>query len=226
MPAVTVIIRLYNGIEYLEESLQSVLNQTFTDWNLLVGVNGHGPDGNSIHVRAIDICSKSGDPRVRVKNYPQVRGGAAALNALVADAEAEWIANLDVDDKWEADKLELQIDLLGSLSPQPDVIGTWCRYFGSMGGSPVIPGGIINNNEFRRVNPIINSSILIRKNLASFTDMFFGLDDYDLWCKLAKEGKLFFNIPKHLVWHRIHLSSSFNSSKRQDPDAVRRYYFG
>jgi glycosyltransferase involved in cell wall biosynthesis len=45
MPSISVLIRLYNGVEYLSDSLKSVLDQTFTDWELLIGVNGHGANG-------------------------------------------------------------------------------------------------------------------------------------------------------------------------------------
>jgi glycosyltransferase involved in cell wall biosynthesis len=222
---ISVIIRLYNGIEFLEEAVQSVLSQIFKSWDLTIGVNGHGPDGGEVFRQALEIAGRLGDPRIRVVNYPNVRGGAQALNALVQDARCPWVAILDADDKWHPQKLEAQWDI-HQLHPQIDVIGTWCQYFGERDGSPQIPAGLIDNRIFRYVNPMINSSVLIPKELASFTDQFYGLDDYELWIRLSLDSKIFFNIPSYFTYHRLYSTSSFNASKKQDVDGLRRHYFG
>jgi GT2 family glycosyltransferase len=126
----------------------------------------------------------------------------------------EWIAILDVDDKWHSRKLEIQTQ--PELLDKFDVIGTMCSYFGSREGIPAIPRGDLSGFDFYSVNPIINSSSLIRKELCHWRDQytggFFGLDDYDLWLRLWKQGKRFINIPAILCYHRIHSQSSFNSA--------------
>lgn len=221
---VSVIIRLYNGVEYLEEAINSVLAQSFRDWDLTVGVNGHGADGNEVHEKAKAIVESKRDTRLRVINYPEVKGGAAALNALVGGARAEWVAILDADDKWMPEKLALQWTILEK--SDVDIVGTWCQYFGELYGAPRIPGGLIENRWFREGNPMINSSVLMKKQFAKFNDMFYGLDDYDLWCRLSKENKIFYNIPVILTYHRIHRQSSFNASNRQDVSGLLRYHFG
>lgn len=223
MPKISVIVRLYNGIEYLEEAITSVLEQTFQDWDLYVGVNGHGETGGEIYQKACEIQARLGDKRIKVVNYPQVRGGAEALNALVSDAIAPWVAILDADDKWHPQKLEAQYGYLGC-HPDVDVIGTLCQYFGERGGSPIIPTGKIDNAAFREGNPMINSSVVIRKCLATFVDRF-GLDDYDLWIRLSLQGSVFFNVPFMLTYHRLHSDSYFNASKRQDVEGLRRYHY-
>lgn len=224
-PYISVIIRLYNGIEYLNESVDSVLSQTYPNWELLIGVNGHGSDGGDVLRQAKQIVDSKNDPRIRVINYPDVKGGAAATNSLSSDAKHEWVAFLDVDDKWHHRKLEAQIYALKNLNPTPDVVGTFCEYFGRMTGNPNIPANYIHQDIFKQYNPMINSSVLIRKNLVEFTEQFYGLDDYDLWCRLSLQDKIFFNIPNILVYHRVHDGSCYNVSNKQDPDAVRRYYF-
>ena len=221
---ISIIIRLYNGIEYLNESVDSVLAQTHPNWELLIGVNGHG-DGGEVFKHAKQIIESKKDPRIRVINYPYIKGGAAAMNALSSDAKYEWVAFLDVDDKWHHRKLEAQIYAIENLNPTPDIIGTFCEYFGRMKGSPNIPSNYIHQEIFKQYNPMINSSILIRKNLVEFTEQFYGLDDYDLWCRLSLQDKIFFNIPNKLVYHRVHDGSHYNVSNKQDPDAVRMYYF-
>jgi glycosyltransferase involved in cell wall biosynthesis len=223
-PSVSVLIRLYNGIEFLHESLASVCQQSYDDWDLLIGVNGHGPDGNDVHKKANEIVKQNKyRDQIRVINYPTVKGGAEVMNALVADAKAQWVAFLDVDDMWLETKLLKQIHIR-DLYPHLDVIGTYCRYFGQMKGSPQIPVGEITLDDFKTCNPMINSSILMRKELTNFTDRFY-LDDYDLWCRLALEGRRFYNLDDVLTLHRIHGASAYNASKKQDPEALRAHYF-
>jgi len=223
---ISVIIRLYNGIEFLEESLKSVLDQTYGNWEVLIGINGHGPTGGEVAVRALEIISNiaRGDPRIRVVNLPDARGGAEAMNELVKEAVSDWIAILDVDDKWHPDKLMEQVLSSRSLMLTPDVIGTQCEYIGDMKGQPKIPLGYIDINYFKIDNPILNSSVLMRKSLLHYTDLF-NLDDYDLWCRLALNNKVFYNIDSVLTYHRVHKNSFYNSSRTQDPDALRRHHF-
>lgn len=223
LPSISVLIRLYNGIDFLSESLDSVLSQTYKDFEVIIGVNGHG-ETSDVYSRALDIVTSKADPRITVKNYPSVKGGAEALNALVADAKAEWVAILDVDDTWHREKLEYQVFIRDKVTPQYDVIGTFCKYFGSFNGFPNIPYGHVDPEIFKITNPMIHSSVLMRKSIVHYTD-FCGLDDYDLWCRLVKEGKRFYTIVGVLTFHRIHDSSFYNSSKNQDPEALRKHHF-
>lgn len=232
MPSISVLIRLYNGVEYLPDSLQSVLDQTYTDWELLIGVNGHGAEGNEgndtyrIAKKTIDtLCKPDQLAKIRLINYPDVKGGAEAMNALAGDAKGAWVAILDVDDIWHPQKLQQQTLVRSThLVNMPDVIGTKCQYFGAMSGSPDIPTGFIDISQFKKMNPMINSSILMKKELLHCTDNF-NLDDYDLWCRLILQDKVFYNLESVLTYHRISPNSHYNASKKQDPDALRRFYF-
>ena len=228
MPSISILIRLYNGVEYLPDSLKSVLDQTFTDWELLIGVNGHGADGSDtfrIARYTIDtICTSDQQAKIRLINYPDAKGGAETMNALAKDAKADWVAILDVDDIWHPEKLQEQNSVRDLHLLMPDVIGTKCEYFGAMTGSPPIPTGFIDISQFKMFNPMINSSILMKKELLNCTDNF-NLDDYDLWCRLILQNKVFYNLDSVLTYHRISPNSHYNASKKQDPDALRRFYF-
>jgi hypothetical protein len=119
-----------------------------------------------------------------------------------------YIALLDVDDIWMNDKLMIQTqhDIFNNF----DVIGSKCVYFGDMSGIiPDIPTGDISEFDFRRVNPMINSSSIIRKELCFWNEN--GIEDYDLWLRLRKDGAKFYNFEEILVKHRIHNDSAFNS---------------
>ena len=208
---ISILIPIYNGIEFLEQSLLSVINQTYKDWELIIGINGHPPN-SSIEKKAIEInniYNSNSLFNIRVIYY-DTTGKPATLNKMVNDSKGEYIAILDVDDYWLPEKLENQIPYLNNY----DVIGTQCQYFGESNNIPNIPLGDISNFDFFLVNPIINSSALIRKNLANWdeNDIFY-FEDYDLWFKLYSLHKKFFNINKILCMHRIHKNSFFNNNE-------------
>jgi len=219
-PWVSILTPLYNGVEFLEQCAKSVcLQDTQKDW--WIGVNGHG-DGGEVLSRAREIQRECHGFTVHVVNLPGVKGKVAALNALVALSSSEWVAVLDCDDTWEKDKLLVQKMAIDMSPIKIDVIGTFCSYFGDIvGDGPSLPQGFIGEEIFWRKNPIINSSALIRRELAYWEDRF-GLEDYDMWLRLRR--KVFFNAPYKLVNHRIHAASAFNGKGGQDVEGLLAYH--
>ena len=117
------------------------------------------------------------------------------------------------------------LDLLASELQKKgyDVIGTKCVYFGEMNNIvPAIPNGDIGNFNFLQVNPLINSSAVIKKELAHWDTTVFGVEDYDLWLRLWREKKRFYNCPEVLVKHRIHRQSAFNAKGNDNHVAALR----
>ena len=109
---ITVLIPLYNGIEYLKEAVMSVHLQIYTEWTCIIGVNGHGETGGTVFQQATAIVSSLNDPRFSVINLPEVRGAPDAINALVARSTTPWVAHLDADDNWHPMKLHCQVNTL------------------------------------------------------------------------------------------------------------------
>lgn len=210
-----VLIPLYNGIEYLPEAIHSVLQQTYTNWKILVGINGHGD--NSHHV-ANQVRAISNDTRIEIIiQPPEINNKSKSLNHLVGLlallGPGPWVALLDADDAWLPRKLEAQV-AAASENPQCEVIGTHCAYFGSLSGSPRIPLGLIPRKATLEVNPIINSSVLLKTKYARWNELLFkeGYEDYELWLTLDFQGVRMFNVPEILVRHRIHPTSFFNTN--------------
>ena len=82
MVAVSILTPVYNGIEYLEECVKSVLLQTFQDWELLIGINGHGVTGGEAARIAKEL---SQDPRIRViVQPPPLTGKVESLHHLLS----------------------------------------------------------------------------------------------------------------------------------------------
>ena len=202
---ISILIPIYNGIEFIEESVSSVLNQTYDQWELLIGINCH-PQDSEVYKIAKEYEKKS--DKVRVFDFYNIRGKSNTLNYMISFCNYNYVAILDVDDIWHPQKLEVQSQLLNKF----DVIGSNCVWFGDRPGIvPLIPTGDISNIDFALVNPIINSSSLIRKELCYWKNMWDGVEDYDLWLRLRKQNKKFYNFKEILVKHRIHNASAFNA---------------
>lgn len=214
---ISIFMALYNGVEFLEDSLTSIINQTYTNWELIIGVNGHNPD-SIVYNQIIDIVNNiiNHDNNLKKKIriiYYDTKGKPATLNKMKNDCNGEYIAILDVDDYWLPQKLEKQIPYLFKY----DVIGSQCRYFGKYSHCPNIPFGDLTNYDFlNNGNPIINCSSLIRKELPVWNENELLFDDYDLWLQLSHNKKTFFNINEILCMHRIHNESVFNSKEEDN----------
>ena len=219
---VSILIPIYNGIEYINESVSSVLEQTYDDWEIIIGVNGHEENSN-VYKMARDYQEL--DEKIKVLDLFQIKGKSNALNEMIKYCKYEYVAILDVDDIWLPEKLEKQAVYMN----QYDVIGTQCVYFGDIENiNPKIPLGDISSSDFTQVNPIINSSVIIKKNLCNWISDFDGVEDYDMWLRLRKQRKTFFNIEEVLVKHRIHKQSAFNSQNQQAKlvQILNNYKFG
>ena len=234
-PWVSILTPVYNGWEFLEQCAASVVLQNTKfgelnlEWEWWIGINGHGPDGGpalAAAIRLMDKISMEHKAQIHVVNMPMVKGKAAALNRLAEYSKGEWIALLDCDDTWERNKLLVQRAMIGNEAQGAVVVGSFCYYFGDLvTDGPLLPMGWISPEIVAHENPMVNSSVLIRRQYARWEDRF-GLEDYDLWIRIAQEGGRLYNIPFHLTHHRLHGGSAFNGRGGQDVEALRAYYFG
>ena len=202
---ISILIPIYNGIEFICESVSSVLRQTYGEWELIIGINGH-PKDSSVYKIAKEYEKMTN--KIRVLDLYEIKGKSNALNEMIKYCSYDYVSILDVDDIWHEQKLEIQSQLLNKF----DVIGSNCVWFGDRPGIvPHIPVGDISNYDFSIVNPMINSSSVIRKELCHWNSKCDGVEDYDLWLKLRNQNNKFFNFKEILVKHRIHHASAFNS---------------
>jgi len=203
---ISILMPIYNGIEFIEDSVSSIISQTYENWELIIAINGH-PQNSNIFLKAKDYESRvEEDGKIRVYDFYTIKGKSNTLNEMIKYCNFDYVALLDVDDIWQKDKLKIQSEFLGTY----DVIGSRCIYFGDKNGIvPQIPLEDISNFDFKIVNPIINSSVIIRKELCKWNEN--GIEDYDLWLRLRRKNKKFYNCKQILVKHRIHQASAFNS---------------
>ena len=205
---ISILMPIFNGIEFIEESVNSIIKQNFKDWELLIGINGHDMNSN-VYKIAKQYETKLDNNKIRVFDLYEAKGKSETLNQLIHHCNYDFVSLLDVDDIWMIDKLQIQTSHLHKY----DVIGSNCIYFGDLPGIiPNIPVGDISKFDFNITNPIINSSCITRKELCYWNNVF--TEDYDLWLRLRKQGKTFYNCNEVLVMHRIHKDSFYNSKSR------------
>lgn len=213
---ISVLMPLYNGVEFLADSVPSFLSQTVEEnMELIIGINGYDENNRDAFHIATRWINHTGKKQIRVLNFPKrdIQGKSAALNEMIKYALYDTIALLDVDDVWLPNKLEKQLPLL---KQGYSVVGSQCVYFGGDrrfdGIVPSIPIMDISQADFFKVNPIINSSVVLKKELCYWNGEWNGVEDYDLWLRLKKNPSIrFWNVPEVLVKHRIHGRSAFNA---------------
>lgn len=215
MEKVSVIIPTYNRADVLATSAQSVLQQTYADFELLI-VDDGSSDNTDIVVES--LC----DDRIRYLKLPENRGVAAARNEGIRQARYQYIAFQDSDDCWMSDKLEKQMDFL---SKNPDADLLYCPYECQKADGTVIfvPDSTVPSEEkqgdiYRHMlcrNTIGAPCVLMRRQCLESSGLFHEsltcLEDWELFLRIAKGSKIAFqdmpmvhvNLSKDGVSHNI-----------------------
>ncbi len=201
-----------SGLKFLPETIATVAAQTYTDWEWIIGVNGFPHDSPTWL-----IARRLARGYAVTLDLHDCTNTAQARNKLAQRAKGEYVAILDVDDLWLPDKLALQISAMAI--NEVDVLGTRGSYFGDNTGPIDADSGPITFDMLLNKNHILNSSVLMRRELAVWEDTDY-LDDYPLWLKLAHAGKRIVNMPEYLTRIRNHQDQWFPT--RDNSDEIRR----
>lgn len=222
MKLVSVIIPVYKAEKYIAATVQSVLDQTYQNFEILI-IDDGTPD------RSIEICRQFNDPRIKISCYPN-RGVAAARNHGVRAAQGEYIAFLDADDLWLPTKIAKHIAHLES-SPEIGISYSYSTLIDAtdkpLGLYQLPPIHNITPVNFLLRDPIGSGSNLIAKSavLAAIkfplevngvvTQCYFDEDpplseDTECWLRMSIKSDLRFEgIPELLLQYRLH-SGSFS----------------
>lgn len=201
---ISILLPIYNGQEYINDCISSILKQSFRNFELIVGINGHNEEG---YQYIVNIINKFEDSRIKILSKDERKGKVKILNRMTAEAKYDIIALIDVDDIWYPHKLIKQLKYIDKY----DVVGSDAAYFQDRLGTPGIFLGKISYNMFSFQNPIINSAAMIRKDCAKWNESWEGLDDYHNWVNLISFNKIFYNVPEILIGHRVHKDSCYNN---------------
>lgn len=210
-PSVSILMTVFNTIEYVEEAIDSILKQTFSEWELILVDDG----STAATVEFLTALQrKINDSRIRFLPITHV-GRAQALNYGLAQAQAEWIAILDADDAWHPDKLALQ---WCSLAQDPNAIFTTkTGLFKTQEDIKSLLNKTPTPAEFLRLNSkkmllsnfVSHSAVLFKKAGRSYNETLRSQIDYDLWMRCIKNKANIVYLPIELTYHRIHSNQSF-----------------
>lgn len=220
-PLVSVIVPVYNAENFIAETVRSVIDQSYKNWELWLVDDG----STDCSAQVIDSFVKT-DARIKYI-YKENGGQASARNLGIENSSGQYIAFLDSDDIWHPEKLEAQIGQMLS-DPEIDLCYTAGRIFEtSTADSVPYPKWIYGKNSgrewtvelFQRCG-LINSSVIFKRELVADgtrldeADEQRGTEDWALWLAFAVGGKTFFGLDRELVFYRDHLGGTHRQNVR------------
>lgn len=232
-PRVSVVMSVYNGQPFLEEAVESVLGQTFGDFEFII-VNDGSTDGSG---EVLDEWA-SKDSRIRVM-HQENRGIPYSLNRGWRMARGAYIARMDADDISRPQRFEKQVEFLEK-DPTVDVLGTNVEVIDADGerlqvpSIPTTPGLIAWRTLFG--SAIWHPTVMMRKRIlqraGGYDDALPEAHDYDLWTRLTPITD-FSNLSDVLLkyrWWGGNISTEYEEAQLADADAsavkLHQYYLG
>lgn len=187
-PLISIITPIYNGEKYILETIQSVLSQTYENWEMII-VDNKSTDNSMETIKT--IC----DERIRIISLEYNSGGPARpRNIGIENAEGEYIAFLDADDVWLPEKLEKQVSFMQETNA--NFTSCYCRLINASGDAVFLSKKssfyykLISKKTICDVikhSFIITSSVLIKKDLLfkfSEEKSFRAVEDFDMWLRV------------------------------------------
>lgn len=212
-PMVTVLMSVYNGEKFLREAIDSILNQTFTDFEFLI-INDGSTD------KSVEIIESYEDSRIRLINNEKNLKLIASLNKGISLARGKYIARMDCDDISMPNRLEKEVNFLEN-SLDYGLVGTYYTVIDGEGRDQYNVSYPSSNELiklFLSLNcPLAHGSImgrteLFKQNLYGSEESY-AVEDYELWTRMSKVTKIH-NIPEYLFKYRVY-GESFSDSKTQ-----------
>lgn len=220
-PALSVVMSVYNAERYVAQAVESILSQTFSDFEFLI-INDGSTDGSF----AILAAYAAQDPRIQLVNSPRL-GIPQAKNRLLAEAQGEFVAVMDADDLALPNRFALQVDFLQA---RPDVVavGGDHEFIDQKGRSLGWSDLPATDAEIQRlllggIALIHHPCTLIRRaalsQIGGYNEEMVSSEDLDLWLRLGELGHLA-NLKTPVLRYRLHPNSATHSDQaRQRADA-------
>ena len=209
VPKISVLMTVFNAESYLQESLVSLLNQDFTDWELIVIENGSN-DGSGKILRSFS------DKRIKATYLTENIGRTEALNLALNKSNSEYIAILDADDISMGSRFTKQYKKLES-DANIGLVGSWTQFIDSKGQNLYVKVGPKLHDEIVRLfatrNPFVHSSVMFRRNIAlaigGYDSSYKYAQDFDLILKIASISRVEI-IPEVLcAWRSVETSQTY-----------------
>lgn len=199
-PIVSIILPVYNAAPYLHEAVESVLNQTLDDLEIIAIDDGSTDD-------SLNILKSFSEQDSRVKVFSREnRGISYTLNEAASLSSGKYIARMDADDICAPERIAKQVFALEA--EQSDICGTWCTTFGyanELIRYPLSDTDIKLSMIFN--SPFCHPSVMFKKEV--FETVHYdsdknGAEDYDFWIRAAHAGFKMANVAEPLLFYRVH----------------------
>lgn len=201
---------VYNSETFLEQAIQSVILQTYSDWELIIVDDGSRD-------QSVQIAQKYSekDGRIRFIRSSENRGAAAARNLGIHEAKGRFIAFLDSDDLWLPNKLKVQFEAFNKMEASL-IYSSYLKVdsFGKVKGKPVLVPERVTYNQILRGNVIGCLTAVydtFRVGKVYMPDIKLR-QDYGLWLSILKSCEVAHGITEPLALYRIH-NASISSNK-------------
>jgi hypothetical protein len=186
---VSILIPVDNCQDHLNDTILSVLCQTHRHFEIIIGIYGCGISSN-VEKQVASITNNYDKFQVRIRTIVyNTTSIPQTLNSMLIDTTYDIVAIMNSGDIWVANKLEKQIPYISTY----DAVGSRCEYFGDITGYPNLPVGDLQNTNFFLSNPIVQTTMIIRKDICNWDDIL--LYDYDMMFKLKHMKKKLYNVP-------------------------------
>ena len=220
---------VYNGEDYLEETLESVLAQTFKPWELIV-INDCSTD------RTAEILAQYAERDARVKVFPNEVNLRlpTSLNRAIDLSSGKYIARMDADDICTPDRLEKQYKFMEA---NPSVALSSCRFM-TLKNGVYSSGGCGGRCDFEALramllvtNPILHPGVIARAEIMrefKYDSTHTCTEDLELWTRLAKAGMEMAILPEYLLIYRLHdkqITSTTLEKQHREVSKVQETYF-
>lgn len=220
-PIISVIMPVYNADEYLSASIESILNQTYKNFEFIIINDGSTDNSEKI------ICSYN-DKRIKYIKYDSNLGYVARLNYGLSIASGTFIARMDADDISKPERLEKQLNFL-NLNPSIALVGSCYEKI-----KDNINLGFKKQQQkpyqlkFRLLfgSNIAHPTVMFRRELIDLNRYFYKsefspAEDYELWTRLVMEFELY-NMPISLLYYRIHSNQISKTKSKIQRENFRR----
>jgi Glycosyl transferase family 2 len=204
LPLVSVVMSVFNGQAFLSEAIESILSQTFRDFEFLVV-----DDGSTDRTAEILSTYASRDVRMRLFHHEN-KGRAVSLNVGIGFAKGNLIARMDADDIALPHRIKEQVDFM-ERHPEVGLLGGAVELINTQGKVLEITHPPLEDKGIRsfmlQYNPISHPTVVMRKEvvLASggYRKALLDADDYDLWLRMGERSR-FANLGRPVLQYRIH----------------------
>lgn len=220
VPTVSVVMSTYNSAATLSEAIDSILAQTFADFEFII-VN----DGSSDNTR--DVLKTITDQRVQVLEQEN-KGLVASLNRGIELAKGKYIARQDADDRSEPNRFQEQVNYLQS-HPNVILVGSSMTVMDKSGKTTHKHAVLLGNNELKQEllvrSPFVHGSVMFNKDKAIQAGLYHNdtwpAEDYDLWLRLAPLGE-FGNLDEYLYIYRETDAGISGQNATRQQEALKR----